>query len=551
MTSPKQPNPRVDIPIIGIIATIQGLVSILGLLIVPFAFNYGGAAAWPSLFSGIVGYLLCGLGSAIFLGTRMLVARILGLVWHAILLGYLLSGLLASGSTTDGNFWVLFAWSFLSFCYLAATSIPIIWTAAKRNPQTAAKIVLVGSAVILIWAGFYDFYNVSITGLEMQLHSTDNNSRCAAARRLGKKGPAAAKALPALEAVLDNSLCDDSGEFADDTATDIEQIGGIDPLIDVMKNGKLFGRSSAASHLRRAVARYPSRAADLKQAFAAGLKDKDEVVRQSSVEGLGELGPRAVDLLPELLNLVDDPSAQVRGSVVESIGKLGSLDGLRQLLSHPDWHVRNQVIRQMDFGRYGPGMIPLLESELQDPAEANSQEAAQALGRLGRSAKPALISLEAAAFNSPDFFTRIYALDALRQIGPEGLPAIEKAVRDKDDKIRDRAIALLGSYGQDGLIALASFLSPPWTPVNRKTAEYLNDLGPRAWPALHALEYTALHSPDQRTRISALDALGKIGEPGYPTVARLLADPDPMVSAAAQKWLRMFRGRYPLLKDAK
>ncbi len=321
----------VDKVIVRVIATAQLLMSLAGLLMIPFAFMYGGAAAWPSAFQGALSYLFCGFGSAIFLYSRHLAARALALVWHAVLVGYLFVGLFASVRTTPGNFALLFFWSVLSLCYLAVTSIPSVWAAAKENPKAAKYAIPTGLAAILVVATFHYFSDVSVAGLEAQLHSPNSDVRCAAARRLSSKGPAAKSALPALKSMLDNTICVGFGEYADNTTEDIEKIGGIDPLIDVMRNGSSIGRSAAAWHLRNSIARYPDRATDLKQAFAAGLKSDDNLVRQASVEGLGVLGPKvAADLLPELQKLVDDPSAQVRSSVVKTIGMMSSVQARQQ-----------------------------------------------------------------------------------------------------------------------------------------------------------------------------------------------------------------------------
>src|SRR5262249_27888985 len=143
--------------------------------------------------------------------------------------------------------------------------------------------------------------------LESQLHSLNSDSRCVAAKRLGLKGVEAKSALPALKEMLDTTICPDFGEFADDPATDIEKIGGIDPLIETMRESHGMGRSAAAVHLKIIAARYPDRMIDLKAAFASGLKDSDGIIRMLSVSGLGELGQQATDLLPEILKLANDP----------------------------------------------------------------------------------------------------------------------------------------------------------------------------------------------------------------------------------------------------
>jgi len=116
--------------------------------------------------------------------------------------------------------------------------------------------------------------------------------------------------------------------------------------------------------------------------------------------------------------------------------------------------------------------------------------------------------------------------------------------------VRDHAIALLGSYGQAGAPALASFLDQPWTSSTTKAVDTLDSLGPEALPALKALQRTALSSPDKTTRVSAISALAKIGPAGYPAVAKLSEDPDPDVSAKAQSWLKSLRARYPSLHNS-
>ena len=171
------------------------------------------------------------------------------------------------------------------------------------------------------------------------------------------------------------------------------------------------------------------------------------------------------------------------------------------------------------------------------------------MSKFGRQALPALSSLERVASNSADPSTRGAAIEALKNIGLEGLPAIENALGDSDAQVRDYAIALLGSYGRAGVPALASFLDRPWTPSSTRAADILGELGPTALPALDALERVAVNSPDQTTRRVAIGALAKIGPPAYSVVVRLANDPDPQTSAEAQRSLKGMRIKYPLLPN--
>jgi hypothetical protein len=73
--------------IIRLIAAGQMFMAIAGAVILLFGSMYGGAGAHPKLFLGLLLYVLCGFGTALFLYSRTLTARILALGWHMVLLG--------------------------------------------------------------------------------------------------------------------------------------------------------------------------------------------------------------------------------------------------------------------------------------------------------------------------------------------------------------------------------------------------------------------------------------------------------------------------------
>jgi len=76
----------------------------------------------------------------------------------------------------------------------------------------------------------------------------------------------------------------------------------------------------------RSLFKHRDRMVDLKQAFAAGLKSDEALVRQASVEALGDLGLDAADVRPEVQKLLNDPSLQVRTSASEALKKIPSRD---------------------------------------------------------------------------------------------------------------------------------------------------------------------------------------------------------------------------------
>src|SRR5215472_1947278 len=80
----------VDKWVLRIIATVQLLASLLGIPLVIFSFNYGGASVHPNWFTGLLLYFFCGFVIAVFLYFGHVSARILALLWHATFIGYLI-----------------------------------------------------------------------------------------------------------------------------------------------------------------------------------------------------------------------------------------------------------------------------------------------------------------------------------------------------------------------------------------------------------------------------------------------------------------------------
>jgi HEAT repeat protein len=137
---------------------------------------------------------------------------------------------------------------------------------------------------------------------------------------------------------------------------------------------------------------------------------------------------------------VDDPEEQVRDSVVDATSNLGSLEGLRALLTNPDKQIRRLVIQRLGYGPFGDAaIIPVLESALDDPVSDNSQEAATVLSKFSRRALPVLPSLVRAARNSPSQGTRNAAIATLGEIGPESYPCITGLLNDPDREVADYA----------------------------------------------------------------------------------------------------------------
>ena len=116
--------------------------------------------------------------------------------------------------------------------------------------------------------------------------------------------------------------------------------------------------------------------------------------------------------------------------------------------------------------------------------------------------------------------------EATRRAAEKAKPALVGALRDRDSKVREEAVAslsLLSGSTKSEVLALAACLSDPDRGVRDAAAgafNYLGSLGVDATAAVPALE-AAVGDPDQFVRSAAAMALGRIGAKRPSTVAAL------------------------------
>ena len=129
-----------------------------------------------------------------------------------------------------------------------------------------------------------------VPALIQSLKSKEPNVRWHAARALGKLGPAADAAIPALLMMLNDT--------------------GLNSTVGV---------SAAAAFARIAPDPFPR--------LMAALKDKDMETRRNVACALADLGPGAKAAVPLLLELAKDEDPELRQCSVRALGKLGPAGG--------------------------------------------------------------------------------------------------------------------------------------------------------------------------------------------------------------------------------
>lgn len=166
---------------------------------------------------------------------------------------------------------------------------------------------------------------------------------------------------------------------------------------------------------------------------------------------LGDFGEPAARALPDIARYFDDDGSGP--NAIQAAGKIGVKDpvtiaALRRVLANPDHRHRGQAA--VALGRLGATeALPELQQALADGGKYDRILSAQALGRLGPAAAPAVNSL-LVAVNESDVDVRRAAVVALGQIGEAAAPAtaaISAQLDSGDARLKQSAREALAKIG--------------------------------------------------------------------------------------------------------
>ncbi|HQR15322.1 MAG TPA: HEAT repeat domain-containing protein [Nitrospira sp.] len=172
--------------------------------------------------------------------------------------------------------------------------------------------------------------------------------------------------------------------------------------------------------------------------LAAALRDGDWQVREVAIEGIGQIGSPAVDVLLKLLRDWD-----VRKSAIVALGKIRDervLDPLMQQLRNDEF-MEDATDALVNLGEPAlPGLIKALK----DKEELVRKQAVIALGRIK---SPEAIDPLIEMLQNKDWFTRLTAAAALEAIGDErGREAIKPLLKDTDMVVKMRVERILAKW---------------------------------------------------------------------------------------------------------
>ncbi len=233
-----------------------------------------------------------------------------------------------------------------------------------------------------------------------------------------------------------------------------------------------------------------------------GLADTDPARRREAIADIARQGAAGTPLIPDLADLLNDPSEPVGLSAAYALGALGkaAVPALVAAMQANDGENVDDARVFVDEGQ---------KSEL----EMQARNAAHGLVAVGRDAAPALID----AYKGARPRLRKYIAFALGEIRDDSAAArsvLIRAATDADDNVRMNAVEALGLQdASPGIIAaLATSLTDEVDEVRFNAALALARHGPAAEPATDAL-LAALDDGNRYVPGYAIEALERIGTP--------------------------------------
>jgi HEAT repeat protein len=239
------------------------------------------------------------------------------------------------------------------------------------------------------------------------------------------------------------------------------------------------------------------------------LRSTESSVRATAAQGLGKCGTKAATAVPQLLEMLSDPVAEVRAASCSALLRLvgpDSLPAVLRLVKDRRRDVRLSAIYLLRrFSKQSEEVVPVLLEALRDQDIEMRAEAASSLARFGSDTRVALALCEALkdrahAERQGGASVAQMAIRSLGDLGPAAepaLPALIEVARGSSLELRQTAVRALGDIGAkaEGLrpklvLVFIAFLKEKDVELRTEAAFALGKMGPGAKEAVPALRET-------------------------------------------------------------
>jgi len=255
------------------------------------------------------------------------------------------------------------------------------------------------------------------------------------------------------------------------------------------------------------------------RSLADALRDENPRIRLAAAFVLGAQGKRAKPATTALIDALADKEGGVRTWAAQALGDIDPDDyrissALTKALHDPLPDVRRVCLTILT--RLGPRAaeaVPALIDLLQDADAGIRARSCVAFREIGPDGKAGIAAL-VARLADPDSIVRDRAAEALAKVGPDGVPALARALKERDPNVRRLAAEVLGAFGGESRSADAELneaAKDPDAAVQKAATEALRRVKNDAGDAASMRGTTFIESPDAVARRSAGYKWAKFG----------------------------------------
>jgi HEAT repeat protein len=258
-------------------------------------------------------------------------------------------------------------------------------------------------------------------------------------------------------------------------------------------------------------------------ALAGRLNDREEEVRYEAAWALCGIGPPAKEAFPALTGALSDQAAKVRvaaGSALASIDRDRAdvaVPAMIAALRDKDRGVRGVAAIVLGKVHSGKESVPALVAALKDDVIYVREDAAEALGAFGPAAKEAVGALKLLFENRQIATARVAAAGALARCDADRakdyIAVLIEALEGKNPMLQQRAVhalAELGPVAKQAVPALRLALKNEDRHIRERAAVGLGRIGAEAVEALDDLRKMEREEQFEDGRLSSAEAVRQI-----------------------------------------
>ncbi len=296
-------------------------------------------------------------------------------------------------------------------------------------------------------------------------------------------------------------------------------------------------------------------------ALIACLKAEGRTTREAAADRLADLGSRARDAVPTLVNMMTrDPDAQEVATAAKALDRidpeLGLAESLQMARDEWDEFRRRGFVALGGFASRAVEVMPVLIQGVADSSEAVAVAAIESLGCIGEGSEAAVATLiricsKAESEEGPaNEAIVLAAINALGRIGGGSEGAVAALIRvcrtaesEELASISARSLAKIGPASPDALKAFEGLLPGAGRDSHKIVAQAVALLATRDSAAIEML-IRAL-AKDRDTKIGAIECLGWVGQNAagaIPLLSRIAGDAsDKELASRAKEALKHIR----------